>query len=431
MAAISIFFSILLFSFSEATTYGRGGFTTSLFHRDSLLSPLRRPSLSHYDRLHHAFRRSFARSAALFNRAAAVASPAAIQSPLTPGSGEYLIEVSIGTPPVDFLAIADTGSDLVWTQCLPCRKCFNQSLPIFDPRRSSSFRHVACTSDPCRILDVSQCGAHQICDYSYTYGDQSYTKGELGFDKITLGSFPLSKTVVGCGHESDGGFGDIASGVIGLGGGPLSLVSQLNKYSNVTRRFSYCLPNVYSQAKLTAKINFGGNAVVSGSGVVSTPFVPKLPVTYYYITLEAVSVGNQRHEAAAKMSFAAGNMIIDSGTTLTFLPQELYDSVVSSLVRVVRARRVEDPGGVLGLCFAAEEGSGGVDFPTITAHFSGGADVRLPAVNTFERVADDVSCLTMASSSDFGILGNLAQMNFLIGYDMEAMRLSFKSTVCA
>lgn len=31
----------------------------------------------------------------------------------------YLIELEIDTPPIDFTAIMDTGSDLIWTQCRP------------------------------------------------------------------------------------------------------------------------------------------------------------------------------------------------------------------------------------------------------------------------------------------------------------------------
>lgn len=423
MATFFIFFYLLLFSFSQATTNGHNGFTTSFFHRDSLLQI---SSLSYYDRLTNAFRRSVSRSAALLSRAATTT--VVVQSPIAPGSGEYLISVSIGTPPVDYIGIADTGSDLTWTQCLPCQKCFNQSRPIFNPLKSSSFRHVPCTSQFCHALDVANCGVQGICDYSYTYGDQTYTKGDLGFDKITFGSSSVN-SVIGCGHQSGGGFG-YASGVIGLGGGELSLVSQMSQNAAVSRRFSYCLPTLLSHAN--GKINFGQNAVVSGPGVVSTPLVPKNPNTYYYMTLEAISIGNECH--MADMSSKQGNMIIDTGTTLTILPKELYDGVVSSLLKIVKARRVEDPGGFLGLCFAAYDKSGGLGIPIITAHFAGGADVKLLPVNTFMKVAKNVSCLTLTAASPrdgFGIWGNLVQTNFLVGYDLEVRRLSFKPTICA
>ncbi|KAA0044967.1 hypothetical protein IC582_016862 [Cucumis melo] len=428
VATISIFFLLflLLISFSQTTIInGDNGFTTSLFHRDSLLSPLEFSTLSHYDRLSNAFRRSLSRSAALLNRAA-TSGAVGLQSPIAPGSGEYLMSVSIGTPPVDYIGLADTGSDLTWAQCLPCVKCFKQSRPIFNPLKSTSFSHVPCNSQICQAIDDAHCGVQGVCDYSYTYGDQTYTKGDLGLEKITIGSSSV-KSVIGCGHESGGGFG-FASGVIGLGGGQLSLVSQMSQTSGISRRFSYCLPTLLSHAN--GKINFGQNAVVSGPGVVSTPLISKDPVTYYYITLEAISIGNERHMASAKQ----GNVIIDSGTTLTVLPKELYDGVVSSLLKVVKAKRVKDPGSFWDLCFddginvAASSG-----IPIITTHFSGGANVNLLPVNTFQKVANNVNCLTLTAASptdEFGIIGNLAQANFLIGYDLEAKRLSFKPTVC-
>ena len=77
----------------------------------------------------------------------------------------------------------------------------------------------------------------------------------------------IPKIVFGCGHNNDGTFGEARSGIIGLGGGPLSLVSQLNK--SIGGKFSYCLV-LTKNSNVTSKINFGSNGLVSGNGVVST-----------------------------------------------------------------------------------------------------------------------------------------------------------------
>ncbi|XP_022985436.1 aspartic proteinase CDR1-like [Cucurbita maxima] len=433
MAAISIFFYFFLFSFSVSAT-GRGGgngFTTSIIHRDSLLSPLHNPSVSHYERLTGAFNRSFSRSTTLTNRAATV-STGGVHSPLIPDSGEFLISLSIGTPPVDFTAIADTGSDLTWTQCLPCVKCFNQSNPIFNPHRSSSYSNVSCTSDTCNSIVSHRCGPDlKTCTYGYSYGDQSFTHGDLASEKITIGSFKLNKVVIGCGHENGGTFLGETSGIVGLGGGPLSLVSQLNTIAAVKRRFSYCLPTFFSDANITGKISFGEEAAVSGRKVVSTPLVQKHPDTYYFLTLEAVSIANKRFEVANNMSSAVveGNIIIDSGTTLTLLPPNLYDGVVSTLAKVVKAKQVNDPTGILELCYGVSSVDD-LNIPIITAHFVGGAAVELQSENTFALVNEDVACLTLAPAMKFAIFGNLAQVNFLVGYDLDRKTVSFKRTVC-
>lgn len=94
-------------------------------------------------------------------------------------------------------------------------------------------------------------------------------------------------TVFGCGFDNDGTFNETASGIIGLGGGALSIVTQ---YSDaINGKFSYCL---VAEEDKTSKINFGENAVVSGEGVVSTPIMKKEVDTFYYLTLESIKVGN-------------------------------------------------------------------------------------------------------------------------------------------
>ncbi|KAG6600417.1 Aspartic proteinase CDR1, partial [Cucurbita argyrosperma subsp. sororia] len=424
MPAISIFFSLLLISVAFTTVYGGGiGFSTTLIHRDSPLSPIRNQSLSHYDRLSNAIRRSISRADALFQRAAALTDNS-IEAPISPGGGEYVMSVSIGTPPVPYVAIAETVSDPAWIQCMPCKQCYPQSEPIFDPKKSSSFRHVPCTSDTCKsVNDDGFCGDQGFCDYSFAYADHTYSKGEFGIDTITIGSTSVNM-LFGCGHESGGGFGT-TSGIIGLGGGDLSIVTQMRKKSAVSWKFSYCLPSVSSQGR--GKINFGENAVVSGPGVVSTPLDPSM---MYEISLEAISVGNERH--AADISLATDNMIIDSGTTLSYIPKVIHDGVVSSLAKIIGSKRVNDPRNVFSLCYSSDGDD--VNIPTVTAHFAGGADVVLSNENMFITVADGVSCLMFKSLmevNDVGIWGNIAQANFLIGYDLEKKSLSFKPTVCA
>ncbi|MGV7440070.1 pepsin-like aspartyl protease, partial [Mycobacterium kansasii] len=75
-------------------------------------------------------------------------------SGLEHGSGEYFTRLGIGTPPKYSYMVVDTGSDVVWIQCSPCRKCYSQSDPVFDPTKSSSFVGVTCRSPLCQRLDT-------------------------------------------------------------------------------------------------------------------------------------------------------------------------------------------------------------------------------------------------------------------------------------
>lgn len=77
----------------------------------------------------------------------------ASEAPLVPGGGEYLVKLGIGTPQHFFSAAIDTASDLIWLQCQPCVSCYRQVDPIFNPKLSSSYAVVPCSSDTCAQLD--------------------------------------------------------------------------------------------------------------------------------------------------------------------------------------------------------------------------------------------------------------------------------------
>ena len=95
----------------------------------------------------------------------------------------------------------------------------------------------------------------------------------LAIDTLTLGSttsqpVPLPNTIIGCGHHNGGSFDAKGSGTVGLGASAVSLVP--NPY--IEGKFPYYFIPLTSQGgDTTSKLNFGSNAMVSGSGAVSTP----------------------------------------------------------------------------------------------------------------------------------------------------------------
>ncbi|KAL8504383.1 hypothetical protein ACS0TY_022929 [Phlomoides rotata] len=319
--SLSVFLSIIsLISISQSIN--NGGVTVDLFHRDSPLSPSHDPSKTRFELVRNAIDRSFAHKSSLLLTSLKKTSEsvdATHEAPLTDGGGEYLIDYQIGTPPVRQLSIADTGSDLLWIQCQPCTSCYKQDYPPFDPTASKSYRPISCQSNQCSILDNTACGTdNNVCQYKVGYGDTSYSQGDLAAETVTLGSTAFPNFVFGCGYNNDGTFRPYGSGILGLGNGAVSIVNQ--QRSSLHGRFSYCLTPHDSNA--TSKISFGNDAVVTGPNVLSTPLVSKDPPTFYYLTLEGLSVGEQRFEyksssSSIKQEYEEGNIIIDSGTTLT------------------------------------------------------------------------------------------------------------------
>ncbi|KAL0308796.1 UNVERIFIED_CONTAM: putative aspartic protease [Sesamum radiatum] len=83
---------------------------------------------------------------------------------------------------------------------------------------------------------------------------------------------------------------------------------------------------------------------------------------------------------------------------------------------------------MLRLCYKTPDGE--IRGPIVTVHFVG-ADVKLYPTNTFLRVSENVHCLGFVPHDGVAIFGNLAQRNFLVGFDLRRKTLSFKQTDCS
>ncbi|GLT76957.1 hypothetical protein SLA2020_485890 [Shorea laevis] len=434
MAACVSYLPLFILSLSTAyfvPVQSGVGFSAQLIHRDSPRSPFYNSSETHSQRLTNAFRRSINRLSQ-FNT-----SSYELQSDVySDGHGEYIMNISIGTPPVEILSIADTGSDLIWTQCKPCAHCYKQDAPLFDPKSSSTYGPLSCLSTECKALNATINGTFcppkagdSTCLYTYTYGS-GFTNGDLATETVTLTSVsgkPIAfpKTIIGCGRNNRGTFNKEESGIIGLGGGVVSLVSQLGP--SIDGKFSYCLVPTSAVPYYSSKIYFGANAIVSGYGVVTTPLVKKNPDTFYFLTLQAISVDDVIIEfKGSTFGTTEGNIIIDSGTTATMLPKHFYLKLESAIASKIQAKRVHDPNKVYGLCYKFNSN---FKVPTIVVRFAF-ASVKLDPLNTFIMISKHVGCLAFLPTDGGAIYGNSNQMNFLIGYDTVKRTVSFKPTDC-
>lgn len=146
---------------------------------------------------------------------------------------------------------------------------------MFTPSKSATYKKLSCSSPICLFAGESaSCSSQSECLYSISYGDRSHSQGDFAVDTVTMGStsgrrvaFP--RMAIGCGHDNAGTFDANVSGIVGLGLGPASLVTQMGPSAG--GKFSYCLTPIGSNTIESSKLNFGSNAVVSGSSAVSTP----------------------------------------------------------------------------------------------------------------------------------------------------------------
>nr|XP_011459743.1 PREDICTED: protein ASPARTIC PROTEASE IN GUARD CELL 1-like [Fragaria vesca subsp. vesca] len=130
-----------------------------------------------------------------------------IVSGLSQGSGEYFTRIDDGSPPKYLYMVLDTGSDVVWLQCAPCKHCYSQTDPVFDPRKSSSFSSLPCSSPLYRHLDSPGCSSKsKTCLYQVSYGNDSFTFGDLSTETLTFRRSKVPKVALGCGHDNEGLF---------------------------------------------------------------------------------------------------------------------------------------------------------------------------------------------------------------------------------
>ncbi|XVF31777.1 hypothetical protein REPUB_Repub17cG0021500 [Reevesia pubescens] len=375
---------------------------------------------------------------------------ATLESGVSLGSGEYFIDVFVGTPPKHFSLILDTGSDLNWIQCVPCYDCFEQNGPYYDPKESSSFGNISCQDPRCHLVsspDPPQtCKAeNQTCPYYYWYGDSSNTTGDFALETFTVNlTSPSGKSefrqvenvMFGCGHWNRGLFHG-AAGLLGLGRGPLSFASQLQ--SLYGHSFSYCLVDRNSDANVSSKLIFGEDRdLLSHPDLNFTSLVSgnKNSVdTFYYVQIKSVIVGgevlNIPEETWQLSADGAGGTIIDSGTTLSYFADPTYQIIKEAFVKKIKGYQVLKDFPVLDPCYNVS-GVENVELPDFGIRFVDGAVWNFPVENYFIWLEEDVVCLAMLGTprSALSIIGNYQQQNFHILYDTKKSRLGYAPMKC-
>ncbi|KAJ3705207.1 hypothetical protein LUZ61_008912 [Rhynchospora tenuis] len=238
-----------------------------------------------------------------------------------PTLAEYYMDLAIGTPPLRYSAIADTGR---WT--------------------------------------------------SGTLDKETFTFG------ITK-SVSVPNITFGCSTSSSDDFNGSA-GLVGLSRGELSLTSQLNTGMFSYCLTSFFDTNSTSPLLLGPLAKFSGNTVKSTPFVKNPSRVPMN--TYYYLSLQGISLGTNnlaiQPTAFALQSDGTGGFIIDSGTTFTLLVKEAYLAVKNAIQSIVKLPLADGSNVGFDLCYFVRSGSSPPGMPNLIFHFDS-ADMVLPVDN--------------------------------------------------
>ncbi|GLJ36516.1 hypothetical protein SUGI_0733540 [Cryptomeria japonica] len=420
---------------------GKNPWRLQIFHRDSLLGG----NVSYEQRFRERLERESRRVKAL-NRRVEISLKgkknermvehkakiedfgAEVMSGMMVNSGEYFTRIGVGTPAKEQYLVLDTGSDVVWVQCQPCKDCYDQTDPVFDPSSSASFTSVSCGSAVCSELEESDCNSRG-CVYQVAYGDGSHSIGSFATETLTFGNTRVQNVAIGCGHDNQGLFVG-AAGLIGLGAGALSFPSQLGSYGT---KFSYCLVDRSSQS--SGVVDFGPGSV----SPVGSVFVPLLRnprfSTFYYVPLTAISVGGLLVSLPQRVFefdvTGEGGVIVDSGTAVTRLQSDAYEAVRDAFVVSTQHLPRAEAMSMLDTCYDFS-GLQTVSVPTLSFHFLNGAVLTLPAGNYLTPV-DIVGtfCLAFApTAGSLSIIGNIQQQGVRVSIDSVNSLVGFGMNQC-
>ncbi|XP_047335095.1 aspartic proteinase-like protein 1 isoform X2 [Impatiens glandulifera] len=353
----------------------------------------------------------------------------------------YYTWVNIGTPSVSYLVALDTGSDLSWVPC-NCIDCaplsassysnLDKDLNEYNPTGSSTSKQLNCSHQICEL--VSDCKSpKQSCPYTVNYNSQdTSSSGFLVEDILHLVSgvedssnvSVKAPVIIGCGIKQSGSYldGIAPDGLLGLGLGNISVPSFLSRSGMVHNSFSLCF-----NADDSGTIFFGDQG---SSSQQTTSFLPldEKYLTTYIVGVEGCCIGRS---CLVQTNFKA---LVDTGTSFTFLPTEIYEKVAKEFDGQINARPTTSFEGKVPWKYCYKSSSQEMPkIPSMSFKFASNSSFTIHnSVFLIYENEDLVGfCLALQPvEQDIAIIGQ----NFLTGYrlvfDQENMKLGWSHSDC-
>ncbi|XP_051180654.1 aspartic proteinase Asp1 isoform X2 [Lolium perenne] len=353
-------------------------------------------------------------------------------------TGHYYATMNIGDPAKPYFLDVDTGSDLTWLQCdAPCQSCNKVPHQLYKPTKN---KLVPCAASACTTLHgaespTKKCAVPQQCDYQIKYTDSATSLGVLVADNFTLSlrnsSSVRASLAFGCGYDQQVGKNGAAQvatdGLLGLGKGSVSLLSQLKQQGIAKNVIGHCL------STNGGGFLFFGDDVVPTSRATWAPMVRSTSGNYYSpgsgtLYFDRRSLGVKPME-----------VVFDSGSTYTYFTAQPYQATVSALKASLSKslKQVSDPS--LPLCWKGQNVFKSVsdvekDFKSLFLSFAKNSVMEIPPKNYLIVTKNGNVCLGVLDGSvaklNFNVIGDITMQDQIIIYDNERGQLGWIRGSC-
>jgi hypothetical protein len=291
-----------------------------------------------------------------------------------------------------------------------------------------------------------------------SYAEQSSSAGHLVTDTLALGASVNGTVVFGCETRETGEImRQAADGILGLGLGTVSALSQLASQGAVADVFSLCYGSWGPESGVTGEASANGAVVFGALPPGAAPAMQYTPLltsgahpSYYTVSLTRIELGGQDvasfaassagGAAAVAASYGSGyGTVLDSGTTFIYLPTVAFNAFLATVAATLPADapRVAGPDAAFAdVCYELPDASASSlsgRFPDMTLVFQG-ATLTLPPDNylfAWGEGRPGAFCIGVFDNGASGaLLGALVVRDVLVLYDRTNMRIGLARTSC-
>ncbi|XP_057973556.1 aspartic proteinase Asp1-like [Malania oleifera] len=354
--------------------------------------------------------------------------------------GYYYASMDIGQPPKPYFLDIDTGSDLTWVQCdAPCQNCIKGRHPPYKPSKDI----VRCNDPLCTSLRLSanlQCNnPNEQCDYDVKYADDGSSLGVLIRDyfplRFTNGSQLSARVAFGCGYDQfvpSSTSHSFLDGVLGLGNGKASIVSQLSNMGLTRSVVGHCM------SSRGGGFLFFGDDLIPSSGMVWSPMSSQ-PMEKYYSSGPAELLFGAQATGVKGLS-----VVFDSGSSYTYLNSQAYDITLSTIRKNLNGKPLKDAkdDGTLPICWKGAKRFKSISdvrsyFSPLVLRFANNNAVpmQIPPEAYLIITKQGNVCLGILNGTQIGlknlnVIGDIFMQDKMVVYDNEKQKIGWMTANC-